>query len=162
MKPIILRIVQLALLLAAIWAVSVSFYIYFTPLQVESLTATSDQGGEGVGEMVSQEVSWYAAQGVWGIFILVIFAALYVGAALLIWRRKYISGGVWIALALVLTYLAGFSIGPFYFPSAVLFAIGGFLLLVSAFLPGGSQGAPDIVESGGRRKDQSGSAGGSV
>jgi len=141
-----MKIAQVALLLAAIWAVSVSLYIFLTPLQVESITATDGQSNNSSAEVEIQEVSWYEVQGVWGTVVLAIFAVMYTGAATLVWRQKHIAGGVWIALAFIMTYLAGFSVGPFYLPSAVLAVIGGLMLLISALLPasvgttGGEQG----------------------
>lgn len=135
MKTVLLKIAKVALLLAAIWAVSISLYIFFTPLQVESITATDVQSNNISAEVEIQEVSWYEVQGVWGTVVLAIFAVMYTGAATLVWRHKHIAGGVWISLAFIMTYLAGFSVGPFYLPSAVLAAIGGLLLLISALFP---------------------------
>ena len=99
------------LLLSAVLALAASLYIVFSPISYVQVDAVTGQ--EAVGQ-----ISWFEGQGWWGIFILLIFAALY-AVPLLLYLRKHKN---WTALvsivALILTYSAGFSIGRVYWPAA--------------------------------------------
>ena len=81
------------------------------------------------GEQIVERLNWFESQGWWGIFILLVFAALFYGPL-----RFYNLGQRWIAalfalVAITLTLLTGFSVGPIYLPGA----LSGFFGLI--FLP---------------------------
>jgi len=117
--------------LAAVWAVGVSLYIFFSPITIHSITATTVSGGSESVEASTLTKSWYQVQGIWGIFVLVLFAGLYVVALYLAWRSAYLALAILSLVALTLSYLAGFSIGLFYLPSVVGLLIGTVLLWLS-------------------------------
>ncbi len=125
---------RMLFLLASIWSVAVSAYILLTPLGVQGVTATVD-GGSGVVESFTQQASWYQVQGLWGIAVLLIFAALYTSTAFFAWRRQFVPLGIVILAALTLTYLAGFSVGPYYLPAALAVLVGGIFTLVGGLYP---------------------------
>jgi len=86
------------------------------------LTSTSEvrewmMDEEGAYEVIYQE-TWYQNQGSWGVTILIIFAALYSAPYLLLRAERKLLSGVFALFALVLTWLAGFSIGFCYLPAA--------------------------------------------
>lgn len=122
---------RLLVVLAAIWAVGVSLYFFFSPITIHSITATSVLGDLERVEATTLTRSWYQVQGLWGIIVLVLFAGLYVVAPYLVWRSTYVALAILSLAALTLSYLAGFSIGLFYLPSAFGLLIGTTLLWLS-------------------------------
>ena len=110
--------------IAAVLAVLASLYIFFLPLQVSSLTATSVSSAPEVVEETTTQATWFQVQGWWGIFILLLFATLFCLAYYLA-RIQAVTwlGILSIALAM-LSYLSGFSIGLYYLPAVLLLIIG--------------------------------------
>lgn len=89
-----------------------------------SVTVSSETGTQTV-----QHLNWYETQGWWGVAILFIFAALYY-SPLHFYKRgqRGLAAALGLA-AIVLTLLAGFSIGFIYLPDAAAVSLG--LLLMS-------------------------------
>ena len=75
------------------------------------------------------EQSWYEAQGLWGVFVLFIFANLYLLAVHFAWRSSYIALTILSVTAIALSIVTGFSIGGLYFPAAVALFIGAMIFL---------------------------------
>ncbi|MCI0875669.1 MAG: hypothetical protein J4N76_03800, partial [Chloroflexi bacterium] len=67
---------------------------------------------------------WYEVQGVWGVVVLLIFALLYSSTAYLALRNRLVALAIASASALMLTILAGFSIGPLYIPALLMVVVG--------------------------------------
>ncbi|MCI0772731.1 MAG: hypothetical protein J4N74_04840, partial [Chloroflexi bacterium] len=67
---------------------------------------------------------WYEVQGVWGVVVLLIFALLYSSTAYLALRNRLVALAIASASALMLTILAGFSIGPLYIPALLTVVVG--------------------------------------
>jgi hypothetical protein len=118
---------------AGLFAVAVSIYIAVSPLTITSVTARSNGGGTLVEETTHQ-VSWYSVQGWWGIFILALFAALYAGNAYFGVTHRWKLLAIGTPIVLILTYLAGFSIGAYYLPAAIFTVLGGIVLLLKRTL----------------------------
>jgi len=118
--------------IAASWAIGASFYILFLPISGRGVTFRRNFGESGsVVEIFTTEQSWYEAQGLWGIFVLVIFAGLYLLAMRLAWRSNYIALTILSVIAIALSIITGFSIGGLYFPAAIGLFIGALILLSS-------------------------------
>lgn len=111
------------LILAAALALAASLYIVFSPITFVELDAVT-------GQEVTSQISWFEGQGWWGIFILLLFAALYAVPWALYQRSRVGWASLAAVAALVLTYLAGFSIGLVYWPAAIALILG---LLVIVF-----------------------------
>jgi hypothetical protein len=123
---------------AALWAVGAGLWLALRPYTIEVTTAST--GGAAAGETFYRQVSFYEVQGAWGLFVLVVFALLYTSGFFF-----FRSGRRWLAvlgttLALALTVLAGFSIGPAYLPGAVAAMIAVALILFTAIMPPRSAG----------------------
>ena len=134
MKRYLDPLVKALFALAAAWSVIAGLWIAFTPQTVHSITATQQGADPAATLETTAKVSWYQVQGVWGIAILLIFAALYSLPAIFMWRGKRLPSGVLTVLALVLTFLAGFSIGGFYLPAALIALLGLIVLVLSGFI----------------------------
>ncbi len=118
--------------IAASWAIGASFYILFLPISGRGVTFRRNFGESGsVVEIFTTEQSWYEAQGLWGIFVLVIFVGLYLLAMRLAWRSNYIALTILSVIAIALSIITGFSIGGLYFPAAIGLFIGALILLSS-------------------------------
>ncbi len=116
--------------IAASWAIGASFYILFSPISGQGVTSRRNFGDPGiVVEIFTTEQSWYEAQGLWGVFVLAIFAGLYILAVHLAWRSNYIAVTILSVFAFALSIIAGFSIGMLYFPAAVGLFIGAMIFL---------------------------------
>ena len=130
MYRLIKLITRILFAFAALWSIGAGLWIALTPLPVESVTIFQSVTGESTFEQATRQVSWYSAQGLWGIIVLLIFAGMYAGAAYLAWKSKKWPAGLLSILAGVLTILAGFSIGAFYLPAALAVLVGTILLLI--------------------------------
>jgi hypothetical protein len=114
--------------IAAVWAVAASLFILFSPTTVSGVTATLRHDSSEVVEVFTRQQSWYAAQGIWGILVLVIFCALYILAVRLAWVGKYRALIFLSVIAIGLSILTGFSIGAAYLPAALGMFVGALVL----------------------------------
>lgn len=122
--------VKLLFALAALWSLVAGARILLTPSWVQTATAVSVAGGtespEAADEVQSEvrSLSYYEAQGPWGLIVLLLFASPYLGSAALVWRQRTIAGTLLGLVGGILTVLAGFSIGLFYLPAALTVLLG--------------------------------------
>jgi hypothetical protein len=136
-----IRRLQLALFFfAALWSVGAGLWLTLSPYTIEGIAATVIPGAAAETSTFSRQVSFYQVQGAWGIFVLFVFALLY-SSGFYFFRR----GRRWLAtlgsvLALLLTFLAGYSVGPAYLPAAVAVMVALALILYTAIMPPGSAG----------------------
>ena len=72
--------------IAAVWAVGASFYIFFSPVTISGVTGTLRRDSNEVVEVFTRQQSWYEAQGLWGVLVLVIFCGLYILAVRLVFE----------------------------------------------------------------------------
>lgn len=112
------KIIRGIFLTAALLALAASAYILLTPLPYVEIDAT--------GAIIHGTSTWLERQGWWGVFVLMVYAALYTLPAAAYWRGSLLWALIFSVLAAVLTWLAGFSIGPGYFPalSVLIIALG--------------------------------------
>lgn len=103
--------------LAAVWAVIASVLVFTTA--GGSMVAESNGGAPQV-----QQLSWYEMQGLWGVAILFIFAALFYAPWHFLRRDQRGWAAVFAVAGVLLTFLTGFSIGGYYFPGAVALLAG--------------------------------------
>ncbi len=127
---------KLFVAIAALWAIGASFYILFAPISGQGVTSRRNFGESGsVVEIFTTKQTWYEAQGLWGIFVLVIFASICLLAVHLAWRNNYMALTILSVIAIALSVVAGFSIGGLYFPAAAGLLIAA-LIFLSARLIG--------------------------
>lgn len=94
------------------------------------LTAGSTQITTTNGVITRQYLNWVESQGWWGIAILIIYSAAYAGPWYFHRRGQRGLAALFIAIAIVLTVLASFSIGVFYWLAALAALLGGALMLL--------------------------------
>jgi hypothetical protein len=122
---------KLIVAIAVLWAIGASLYIVFTPISVQGTRSRLYRDSTVVIETFTSEQSWYGAQGLWGVFVLVVFAALYLLAARLAWRNQYTGLTILSLIAIALSIVGGFSIGGIYLPAALTLFAGALILLSS-------------------------------
>lgn len=118
---------------AAGLAILASLYILFTPVNVQILTATGVSGESEIAREITVRQSWYQVQGPWGVIVLLIVSGLYGWGYHLARTGVYTWLGVLSLGLLGLSYLAGFSIGLFYLPAAVVMLLGSGLLIFTRY-----------------------------
>jgi hypothetical protein len=114
-------------------AILASLYILFTPVNIQILTATGDSGGSEIARETTVRQSWYEVQGTWGVIVVLIVCGLYGWGYHLARKEVYTWLGVLSLGLLGLSYLAGFSIGLFYLPAAVVMLLGSGLLIFTRY-----------------------------
>jgi hypothetical protein len=119
--------------ISALWAVGASLYIFFSPVTMSGVTGTLRRGSGEVVEVFTRQQSWYEAQGLWGVFVLVIFSGFYLLAVRVAWRGKYGVLAILSVIAIGLSIVTGFSVGAAYLPAALGLFVGALLLLSSRF-----------------------------
>ena len=125
---------KLIVAIAAAWAIGASLYIFFAPITIVSTPSKLFRDSTIVVETITRELSWFEAQGPWGVFVLLIFSGLYVLAARLAWRSQYTRLTILSLIATAMSIIAGFSIGGIYLPAALGLLAGALILLSSKLL----------------------------
>lgn len=115
--------------IAAIWAVGVSLYIFFSPVNIFNVIATNLTSGSQVVEESTTVSTWYRVQGLWGSILLLMFAGIFILAAILARRKNYRFLAILSGLCLVLSYISGLSIGMLYFPAALILVFATLILV---------------------------------
>ncbi|MDX1416372.1 MAG: hypothetical protein R3293_19390 [Candidatus Promineifilaceae bacterium] len=124
-------IAKLLTLVAAFYAVGVSFYLFLSPIAIHTITATTLPNETTSLETSDMTLSWYRAQGLWGVIVLVLFAGLYILGLYLAWRSMDGALLILSMAALILSLVSGLSIGMLYLPAAGALIIGAILLWYS-------------------------------
>lgn len=119
-------------LIAALWAIGISIYIFFAPQVIQGVTATTVPGEPQVVEEFTTVTTWYKVQGLWGSILLGLFAGLYVLGVVLARRANYRFLAGLCVVALSLSYLAGLSIGLLYLPAALSMALGTLMMIFAS------------------------------
>jgi len=122
---------KLIVAIAASWAVGASLYIFFSPVTISGVTGTLRRDLSEVVEVFTRQQSWYEAQGLWGVLVLVIFSGFYLLALRVAWRGRYRALAIMGVVAVALSIVSGFSIGAAYLPAALGLFIGALVLLSS-------------------------------
>jgi hypothetical protein len=126
------------LLAAGPWLIAAGIYLLLTPMTVQEITASATAGGAQTTEQITRQVSWYHVQGLWGVFVLIVFAALYASISLFARRSHLVAAALASLAAITLTFLAGFSIGPFYLPATLAVLLGWLAMVIGRLVrPGG-------------------------
>jgi hypothetical protein len=120
---------------AAICALGASFFIFFSPVSGHGVTGVMFRDSGTVADVFSRQQSWYEAQGLWGILILVLFSGLYLLAVRTAWRGDHVALAIMSVTAVALSVIAGFSIGAAYLPAALGLFIGTLMFLSTRLLP---------------------------
>jgi hypothetical protein len=122
------EIIRILFALAALWALLAGLVILLIPMGTR---VTETLSSSGASETTVRQLSWFESQGWWGIWILVAFAALYYGPFHFFRRGSRALAALFAVAAILITVLAGFSVGLFYVPAAIALLIGLVLLLSS-------------------------------
>ncbi len=102
-------------------------------MTISGVRGTLLRDSSAVVEAFTRQQSWYEAQGLWGVLVLVIFGGFYLLALRVAWRGKYRALAVMGVVAVALSIVTGFSIGGAYLPAALGLLIGALVLLSSRF-----------------------------
>lgn len=130
------KLKRILFVFAAVWSVGASLYWLLSPVTIHEITAQSSANGSSPVEETFRQASWYQVQGVWGVAVLVIFALLYIAAAVFAVRGRHIPLAAASLIALVITYLAGLSIGALYLPAAFAVLAGWLVIGLNRLLRG--------------------------
>ena len=130
----LIKVGKLIVALAASWAIGASFYVFFSPISGQGVTSGGSRGSGVIVETFITEQSWYEAQGLWGDFVLLVFAAVYLVAVRLAWRSNFIALAILSLITVALSVITGFSIGGIYLPAALALFIGALIFLSSKLL----------------------------
>jgi hypothetical protein len=122
---------KLFIFLAALWAVGASLYIFFAPLTIQRVESISSGSTPATAGESTFQTSWYNVQGLWGVIVLILFAGFYLWALALAYRGRYTGLIILSLVALLLSFLTGFSIGGFYLPAALTLLAGALVLSLS-------------------------------
>lgn len=129
MRKYLVNFGKLTVAIAAAWVVGASLYIFLSPVTISGVTSTLLRDSSEVVRTFTRQQSWYETQGLWGVFVLLIFSGFYLLAARLAFRGNYKGLLIISVVALALSVVTGFSIGAIYLPAALGLFIGALLLL---------------------------------
>jgi uncharacterized membrane protein YdfJ with MMPL/SSD domain len=129
----ILRTIRKVLAVAvALWALALTVYfLFFAKISFESTTTTGTPGQPPVTTTTtSGQNPWLSQAQPISIAFMIAFSLLLAGTGFAVWRDALGIALTLSLLALVFTFITGFSIGGLYFPGAVVAFLGTLLLAV--------------------------------
>ena len=131
-----LRTINKILAIAIIvWGVAVPVYlIFFAQVSYASTTTSATQGEPAATTTVSGSQPWITAAEPVSILILLAFSGLLIGGGIAVWKRALAEMIILAMLALVGSYMTGFSIGVFFLPGAIALALATLLAVIAARL----------------------------
>lgn len=116
-----MKIIRYLFIFAAIWSVLAGIVIFLTH---GGTSVTETASGVDPSEMLITQISYFEMQGWWGVWMLITFAALFYGPLHFFRRGSRALAALFAVAAIILSILAGFSIGAFYLPAALALLIG--------------------------------------
>jgi len=106
-------------LAVAVWALAVAgYFLFFAKISFESITISSNQGEPPVTTRSSGQIAWLSEAEPLSVAAMLTFSLLLSASAAAQWRGALAVAAPLSLLALVATYITGFSIGGLYFPGA--------------------------------------------
>lgn len=117
---------------AAVWAVGVSLFVFFTPITSHTIEVTNLVDGQKNIEDSISVISWFQTQGVGGTIVLILNASLYLFALFLVLRTYYRALILFCAMVVLFSILLIFSIGFSFIPSAIGLTIGTIAVWIAA------------------------------
>lgn len=123
MRAFLSRLPALLFALAAILGLLAGLAVLLTA----GATQVSETNG---GPQIITHLNWVESQGAWGVIILFIFGALYYAPYRFYTRGRRGMVLLFVAASVVLTLLASFSIGIYYWPAALAALLGSAAMLL--------------------------------
>ena len=115
------RILAIALI---VWAIAVPVYLLgFARVSYTSTTSSAVPGEAQVTETTLGSQPWLSVAEPVSVLILLGFSALLIGGGIAVWKGALAESIILSMLALVGSYITGFSIGIFYLPGAIALAL---------------------------------------
>jgi ABC-type cobalt transport system substrate-binding protein len=115
------RILAIAII---VWAIAVPVYLFgFARVSYTSTTSSTVQGEAPVTETTSGSQPWFSAAEPVSVLILLAFSGLLTGGGIAVWKDALAEMTILAMLALVGSYMTGFSIGGLYLPGAIALAL---------------------------------------
>jgi hypothetical protein len=131
-----LRTINKILAIAIIfWGIAIPIYlIFFAQVSYESTTSSATQGEPAITETVSGTLPWISAAEPVSIIILMMFSALLIGGGIAVWKNALAEMIILAMLALIGSFMTGFSIGGLYLPGAIALTLATVLSAIAARL----------------------------
>jgi hypothetical protein len=115
----------------ALWALALAvFYLFFAKISFASTTATGVPGQPPVITNTTGQIPWISQAQPVAVAFMLAFSLLLFIAAVGLWRSSLAIALPLSLLALVFSFITGFSIGGLYFPGAAVAFLAGLILIV--------------------------------
>jgi hypothetical protein len=125
------RLSKVMAIAAIFWAVAVTVYLLaFATATSESVVASGIPDQSPVTTRTVKEIPFISYAGPTAIAAVIAFSSLLISGAVLAWKATLLPAEVISILALVATYVTGFTIGGLYFPGAAALCISTVLAFV--------------------------------
>ena len=106
--------------MVAVCAVAaVIYFLFFARVSFESITISANQGETAVTARSSGQQSWISTAEPMGVAVMLVLSLLLFGGALAAWRGALLPLAAISVIALIGSYITGFSIGVLYLPGAL-------------------------------------------
>jgi hypothetical protein len=126
------RILAIAIIF---WGIVVPVYLLaFAQVSYTSTTSSAVQGEAPTTEVVSGSQPWRSGVQPVSVLIMLVFSALLVGGGIAVWKGALAELVILTMLALVGSYMTGFSIGGLYLPGTIALTLATVLTAVAARL----------------------------
>jgi hypothetical protein len=140
---VIRRVLSLAV---AIWAFAlIVFYLFFATISYESTSAAGVPGQPPIITNSTGQIPWISQAGPVAVAFMLAFSLMLVITAVAIWRGALAVALPLSLVALILTFITGFSIGGLYFPGAVVAFLESLLLGTEKLWVGRGSPTPPLV-----------------
>ena len=127
------RLSKVMAIAAIFWAVAVTVYLLaFATATSESVVASGIPDQSPVTTRTVQQVPFISYAGPTAIAAVIGFSSLLIFGAVFAWKATLLPAGVISILALIATYITGFTIGGFYFLGVVTLCVSTLLAFVAS------------------------------
>jgi len=119
-------------MIAILWAVAAAIYLLaFATATSESIEMSRMPDQPPITTRTVKQVPFVSYAGPTAIAAVITFSSLLIFGAVLAWKATLLPAGIISILALVASYITGFTIGGFYFPGAAALCISTILAFVA-------------------------------
>ena len=130
---ILSRLSRVMAIIAIIWAIAAAMYLLaFATATTESVEMSGTPHQPPVTTRTVEQVLFVIYAGTTAVAAVILFSSLLIFGAVFAWKAALLPAGVISMLALVATYITGFTIGGFYFLGVIALCISTLLASVAA------------------------------
>jgi hypothetical protein len=129
---ILSRLSKVMAIISILWAIAAAVYLLaFATATAESVEMSGATDQLPITTRTVEQIPFASYAGTTAVVAIIIFSSLLILGAVFAWKTALLPAGILSVLALVATYITGFTIGGFYFLGVVALCVSTLLVFVA-------------------------------